>query len=517
MAYNKHTWEYGETITASKLNNMEDGIANADTKVGDLTTDVSDLKNALNSIGTSEENAITFNLTAGRVINSDGSITEAQTSFAITNKIDVTNLESVIITTEMGYGNMLYAFYDSTDDFISGEQSTSSGYTTITNKRISVPANATYLYVGVKSTSYAASIVGVSDFTLNIDSRVEDIEKTMSAYPATEVLDAIPFTEETGEYISNTGALVQQGNSYYTTGYVDISEYSEIYITGSGNYAGVIYAFYDTNKEVVLLGTAIASGSAYTTITDKKTPVPEGAKYVIVAGRFASLHPNIKYLLGYKQIGKWNGKKWVCVGDSLTEENAAASKHYFNYIADDSGVSIVNMGVGGTGYKRGEGENKAFYQRISNVPVDADFVTIFGSGNDLNTTLNYDIGTATDTGTNTLCGCINTTLDNFYTICPATPIGIIAPTPWLGWPTTTPNNRMEQYVEAMKQVCEYRGVPFLDLYHESNLRPENATNRELCFYSQSLDGNADGVHPNNLGHKIIAPKIYEFVKKLLLA
>lgn len=47
MAYNKHTWEYGETITASKLNNMEDGIANADTKVGDLTTDVSDLKNAL--------------------------------------------------------------------------------------------------------------------------------------------------------------------------------------------------------------------------------------------------------------------------------------------------------------------------------------------------------------------------------------------------------------------------------------------------------------------------------------
>lgn len=50
MAYNKHTWEYGETITASKLNNMEDGIANADTKVGDLTTDVSDLKNAINRI-----------------------------------------------------------------------------------------------------------------------------------------------------------------------------------------------------------------------------------------------------------------------------------------------------------------------------------------------------------------------------------------------------------------------------------------------------------------------------------
>lgn len=28
MAYEKQTWECGETITAEKLNHMEDGIAN---------------------------------------------------------------------------------------------------------------------------------------------------------------------------------------------------------------------------------------------------------------------------------------------------------------------------------------------------------------------------------------------------------------------------------------------------------------------------------------------------------
>ena len=30
MSYNKHTWETGETITAEKLNNLEDGVANLD-------------------------------------------------------------------------------------------------------------------------------------------------------------------------------------------------------------------------------------------------------------------------------------------------------------------------------------------------------------------------------------------------------------------------------------------------------------------------------------------------------
>ena len=27
MAYEKHTWETGETITAEKLNNLEDGVS----------------------------------------------------------------------------------------------------------------------------------------------------------------------------------------------------------------------------------------------------------------------------------------------------------------------------------------------------------------------------------------------------------------------------------------------------------------------------------------------------------
>jgi len=221
----------------------------------------------------------------------------------------------------------------------------------------------------------------------------------------------------------------------------------------------------------------------------------------------------IKKTSVYENTQEYSGKKWVCVGDSLTGINDATTMHYFDYISANLGMEIVNMGVGGTGYMRGYDINAAFYQRISGIQTDTDFTTIFGSGNDL--ALYANIGNYTDTGTSTICGCVNTTLDNYFSACPIAPIGIIAPTPWASCPTTVPGNNMELYAEKLRAIAAYRGIPFLDLYHGSNLRPENEANLVQCFYNSApLDGNGDGVHPNELGHKIIATKISEFIKTL---
>lgn len=221
----------------------------------------------------------------------------------------------------------------------------------------------------------------------------------------------------------------------------------------------------------------------------------------------------LKAIRGITSVSSAINKKWVVLGDSLTEVNATATKRYFDYINEETPLTIVNMGVGGTGYMRGYDTSKAFYQRISSIPADADFVTIFGSGNDI--ALFANIGNYNDTGTTTICGCVNKTLDNFFAICPATPIGIIAPAPWSYNPTTTPGNQMEQYVEKLRQIANYRGVPFLDLYHGSNLRPEVGASAVLTFDGAVPDGSTGAVHPNNLGHKIIYPKIREFIKTLV--
>lgn len=205
----------------------------------------------------------------------------------------------------------------------------------------------------------------------------------------------------------------------------------------------------------------------------------------------------------------YGGKKWVAFGDSLTEVNSRTTKNYHSYVADDLGFTVNNMGVGGTGYKRTSENNTAFYQRISNVPLDADVITIFGSLNDLGA--GVPIGTANDTGTDTLGGAINTTLDNLNSRLPVVPVGIISPTPWQYSKPWDESNTATQYTKLLADICHDRGIPFLDLYHSSGLRPWD-TNYRTLMYSRD-DGN--GTHPDEKGHKLFYPKVREFIKTLI--
>ncbi len=236
-------------------------------------------------------------------------------------------------------------------------------------------------------------------------------------------------------------------------------------------------------------------------------------------------------------VKKYSSKTWVCVGDSLTEENTATTKHYFDYISDKTGINVVNMGNGGSGYRKEYELNTAFYQRVANdLPaIGVDVVTIFGSGNDLNpiddgTGRGWSafLGSPTDNMEDTICGCINLTIDNVYAKLPTVPLGIILPTPWASaWndtenrlsnadDTVTQYKKWYTYTEAIKTICQNRGIPYLDLFRESTLRPWDANYRNLCYSKDAgQDGNPAGVHPDETGHSIIAPMISEFIDKLI--
>jgi lysophospholipase L1-like esterase len=207
---------------------------------------------------------------------------------------------------------------------------------------------------------------------------------------------------------------------------------------------------------------------------------------------------------------KWLGAKWTCVGDSLTEVNRRSSKRYHDYVSEETGIKIHNMGVGGTGYASGIGNN-SIYDRIVNVPLDSDVVTIFGSGNDLGT--GVSLGDIDDTSTdNTLCGYINSTIDRLFNLYPLVKLGIVTPTPWEQYPPTIEDNAMELYSNAIVNICKRRGIPCLDLYHCSGLRPWEETFRTLAY---SKDYGA-GTHPDEVGHSIIAPRFKDFLETLLM-
>ena len=173
----------------------------------------------------------------------------------------------------------------------------------------------------------------------------------------------------------------------------------------------------------------------------------------------------------------------------------------------------MNGGVSGSGYcvdgEAALGADTNWRDRILTYSnTDFDVITLFGSFNDLGSGL--PTGTASDSTTATKAGCINITLDNLFSIKPLAIVGVVTPTPWeTAYPGDT---AADNYVNVLKEICQKRGIPCLDLYHESLLRPWDATFRSLAY---SRDGGY-GVHPDENGHKMIAPRFEAFLDRLLL-
>ena len=226
---------------------------------------------------------------------------------------------------------------------------------------------------------------------------------------------------------------------------------------------------------------------------------------------------------------KWKGKKWCVVGDSITDKTIRTTKSYHDYVAENTGISVVNMGLSETGYMEKYEEGNAFYQRILNIPQDTDVVTIFGSTNDLGWAKNRlgtardNLDTEGDTELYTVLGCVNKTLDNLFATLPLARVGIVTPLPSknanefksnTGEPIS--HEVCANYVNGLIEICKLRSIPCLDLYHNSNLRPWDADFRELAYNKDVQDGDYYGLHPNETGHAILAPKFKAFLETLIL-
>lgn len=323
-------------------------------------------------------------------------------------------------------------------------------------------------------------------------------------------------------YIDKSSGNAESYADGRATDFISLYEYSDLYVTGSSLYSISLFAIYDERKELLYTYQSASTTTDYHVSFSEIVETYPTAAYV----RFSSLQTveplKIKrpYSLGdaltIASDNKWFGKKWTCMGDSLTEHNIRTTLNYHDYIAEATGITVVNMGYSGTGYKRGYDNGNAFYQRIANVPLDSDVVTIFGSGNDLRFITNLgnpdDVFDPDHPADNSLCACINKTIDVLIGLIPTVQLGIVSPTPWIdNKPTLDDSNSMGRYSKALKEICYIRSIPFLDLYHESNLRPWTEEGRAACYTKD--EGN--GVHPDETGHALIAPRFLTFLESLI--
>ena len=200
-------------------------------------------------------------------------------------------------------------------------------------------------------------------------------------------------------------------------------------------------------------------------------------------------------------------KTWNALGDSITEHNGKTSENYHDFIKSWTGINVNNYGISGTGYTETTSTpNNRFIQRVSSMDNSADIVTVFGGINDFYFGTKV-LGQFGDKTSDTFYGAVDELLLALINKFPTKTIAVF--TPLISTLALNPNSKGEtlnQYVDAIIEVCNHYAIPVLDLNKISGLNP----NVEVIKTNYI----PDGTHPNENGHEKIAHKILSFLESL---
>lgn len=454
-------------------------------------------------IDISEQRLESINIGSNRgvYINASGQKKQSEDTFSkyyVSEKISVVEGEDIFVTASSNYGNSLYCIYGNNDEVIKKELSkNASDSTSIENKKITIPKGSVYILLAWISDSLPGKLSRLHTYTKDYLSICDNFTKAK-----------VPshFIVKSGKVLNADGKEYEPdpaSDNFRVSSHISVTPGEIIYVTGCAFWGQAIFSIFDANDNVIFKINSTSGTGTATKIFDKEVVVPANGSYCIVSWNLSdSMYGAVKK---EKILPKspFINKKWACIGDSWTDNrNANPEKRYFDFISEETGITPIMMGYSGSGYARlGQ---FSFYNRAKQLPVDTDVVTIFGSGNDLSSEL--PLGNITDNGTDTICGCINTAINNILSVNPIIQIGIISPCPWKDYKDT--QEKWDNYCKVLEQIAKSRSIPYLDLIHCSGLRPWNDEARQLTFVD-------DGVHPNEKGHKIFSSKIREFLKKIL--
>ncbi|MBQ4547402.1 MAG: hypothetical protein IJA17_09650 [Oscillospiraceae bacterium] len=214
----------------------------------------------------------------------------------------------------------------------------------------------------------------------------------------------------------------------------------------------------------------------------------------------------------------WEGKSAVFVGDSITA-GSGTTKKYYEYLDEALGFgSVTGMGVGGSCfslYSDYGTKNQPLMSRYQNIP-SADLIVVFMGTNDYGH--ETPLGTIDDTKDGTFYGALNVIIPALVAKHTASKIVFATPIHRYGAGTSgilgtkftydnIPNGvgaTLEDYADAIKEVCEENDVTVIDLFTECPIDPTDAEVREEFI--------PDGIHPNAAGHEVLAEIMEEHIR-----
>lgn len=214
--------------------------------------------------------------------------------------------------------------------------------------------------------------------------------------------------------------------------------------------------------------------------------------------------------------------KIAFLGDSLTDKGVYSdlvTTHYTDYIYDNYPFvnSVQNVGLAGSciaGLPNKQGVNMSFVQRYETIDADADVIVVLGGTNDFGygtPALSNPLGEYGDDTVETFYGALKVLIDGFGENYPnAKPVFI---TPLYrkeqeanGIPTKNKYDfTLSDYVEAIKETCEKRGVLCFDAFNE-------ITEIDAFTYN---DYEIDGLHLSTEGNVLLGKYLGDFLAENL--
>lgn len=211
------------------------------------------------------------------------------------------------------------------------------------------------------------------------------------------------------------------------------------------------------------------------------------------------------------------GKIINFLGDSITEGHGTsdwATKPYHQVLRVNAGLKEArNYGKGGTKIARlpvitDNPFDQDFNLRALDMDKNADAVVVFGGTNDYGHGT-IPLGTFDSRDVHDFYGGMHTLCQYLIKEYVGKPIIFMTPIHRL---TETKNPDFEvsaplySFVKAIREVCEFYSIPVLDMYKESGMHGN------MWVWCEKYM--PDGLHPNDLGHEIMANKLQKFLENL---
>lgn len=214
------------------------------------------------------------------------------------------------------------------------------------------------------------------------------------------------------------------------------------------------------------------------------------------------------------------GKIIDILGDSIAEGAMASSPllSFPSLLSRQYGAIVNNYGIGGARIARQSNSKDEYYPydfnfRATSMDKNADIIIIFGGTNDFGHG-DAAIGDEKDTSVYTFCGALNTLIMALKNTYSKAKIIFITPlersnmmNPYGSGYKEKPGALLYTYVNIIIKKAKENNCLVLDLFHDSDFKlDQNGYNPNLFD---------DMLHPNDMGHALIAKKIVDFIQKEL--